>query len=391
MFDDLGMGLSADAIEELDAWHAQACRSQRRMLALIADVDRRESWRDSGARDLAHWLSMRDGISAWKARRWIVAGHALERLPGVADALERGRLGLDKIVELARFASSEDEAALIRWAEGVSCAAIRHRGDVWSRAAQDEVVETHRARTLTWWWLEEERRFGLQAELPAAEGAIVARAIERLAERIPVMPDEDGDSYRETRRADALVALCSSRVREDTDPARPTVVIHAQARGLADGTGGCEVEQGTAIAPETVRRLLCNARIQTVVEDGAGSVVGLGRMWREPSAWMVRQVRYRDRECRFPGCGSRRFTEAHHIVWWRHGGPTDLDNLMLVCWFHHRLVHEYGWSVKRRDDGTVAWFDHHGIRYRAGPSPPSMPMGPPHRFRCQPDGRGLAS
>jgi hypothetical protein len=84
---------------------------------------------------------------------------------------------------------------------------------------------------------------------------------------------------------------------------------------------------------------------------------------------MIRQVRYRDRECRFPGCGARRFTEAHHIVWWRHGGRTDLDNLVLICSFHHRLVHEHGWSVGREPDGGVTWRRPNGARYLAGPSP----------------------
>ena len=117
------------------------------MLGVIADLDREEGWRDVGARDLAHWLAMRYGISEWKARRWIGAGHALERLPLLARALEDGNFGLDKVVELARFASPEDESRLIRWAAGVSCAAIRHRGDIWTRAAREEVIGTERART----------------------------------------------------------------------------------------------------------------------------------------------------------------------------------------------------------------------------------------------------
>jgi len=134
-------------------------------------------------------------------------------------------------------------------------------------------------------------------------------------------------------------------------------------------TGGCEIEDGPAIHPETVRRLMCNARVQAVVEDQAGNVHGLGRVSREPTAWMIRQIRYRDRGCRFPGCGTKAFTQAHHIVWWRHSGRTDLDNLLLICSFHHRLVHEHGWSVKRDDDGTLRWFSRDGVRYRAGPSP----------------------
>ena len=68
---------------------------------------------------------------------------------------------------------------------------------------------------------------------------------------------------------------------------------------------------------------------------------------------MQRQVRYRDRECRFPGCGARRFTEAHHITFWRDGGQTTLENLVLICGFHHRLVHEHGWHIERAPGGSI--------------------------------------
>jgi hypothetical protein len=97
-------------------------------------------------------------------------------------------------------------------------------------------------------------------------------------------------------------------------------------------------------------------------------------MTREPPAWILRQLKYRDRECTFPGCGSRRFTQAHHILWWEKGGTTDLDNLVLICSFHHRLVHEHGWSLVREGDGTVGWFLPDGTPYRAGPGPPLRRM-----------------
>ena len=354
---------------ELDAAHARIGGEHRELLRVLARVDRSEAWTGLGARDAAHWLAMRYGISEWKARRWIGAAHALEVLPGLSEALASGGLGIDKVHELARFAAPDTEARLITWARKVSCAAVRHRGDLEVRASSEEVLDAERERSVTWWYLDGGRRFGLEAELPAAQGAIVARALARLAETVPHMPGENGEIFVSARRADALVALCSARIADDPDPDRATVVVHAQARGLSDGTGGCEVEDGPVIHPETVRRLLCNARVQTVIEDERGTVLGLGRMTREPSAAMVRQVRYRDRECRFPGCGARRFTEAHHIVWWRHGGRTELDNLLLICSFHHRLVHELGWSIRREPDGEIGWFHPDGTRYRAGPSP----------------------
>jgi hypothetical protein len=188
------------------------------------------------------------------------------------------------------------------------------------------------------------------------------------------MPGEEDEFHADARRADALVGLCSARLASDPDPDRATVVVHARLDGLRDGNGGCELEDGPVVHPETVRRMLCNGRVQTVVEDADGNVLGLGRMTREPSPWMVRQVRYRDRGCRFPGCGARRFTEVHHLRWWRHGGRTDLDNLALICSFHHRLVHEHGWTVRLEADGELAWRRPDGTRYRSGPSPGDEPV-----------------
>jgi hypothetical protein len=369
MFDTMHPHGSAALVTAMDAVHARIGQAQRELLGLIEEADRLEAWRAEGARDTAHWLSMRYGISCWKAQRWIVAAHALEGLPRLSVALECGDLGIDKVVELARFASAETEADLVRWARRVSCAAVRRRGDLALRASTQDVIEAERARSVTWWYFDEGRRFGLEAELPAAQGAIVARALERVAQTVPAMPDEQDGCFASARRADALVALCSARLAGDADPDRATVVVHAQMEGLQNGTGGCEVEDGPVIHPRTAQRLLCNARVQAVVEDATEDVVALGRMSREPPAWMIRQVRYRDRECRFPGCGARRFTEAHHLVWWRHGGRTELDNLVLICSFHHRLVHEYGWSMRREADGEVGWFRADGTRYRAGPSP----------------------
>jgi hypothetical protein len=310
---------------------------------------------------------MRYDISEWKARRWIAAAHALEGLPGLSAALEGGELGIDKVVELCRFATPETEAKLLAWAQRVSCAAVRHRADREVATPIEEVRDAISSRSLIGWYYDEGRRYGIRGDLPAADGAIVEQTLRRWLERIPVLPGEEGAVFDEARRADALMAVCSEAAAADPDPDRATVVLHTQVG--ADGhLRLAEIQDGPAIHPETARRLLCTARTQEVVEDAAGDVVNVGRMSREPSAWMVRQVRYRDRECRFPGCGARRFTEAHHIAWWRHGGRTELSNLVLICSFHHRLVHELGWRIRREADGDVEWFRPDGTRYRAGPT-----------------------
>src|SRR5947199_1604043 len=202
-------------VESMDAAHQRISTAQRDLFELIAAVDKREAWRDDAAHDMAHWLCMRYGLSSWKAYRWIAAAHTLEDLPKLSRAFTQGELGIDKVVELARFASPETESGLIAWAQGVSCGAIRHRGDLAARAPVQEAVDADNDRSLSWWFFDEGRRFGLEAELPAAQGAIVARALTRVAETIPAMPGEEDQLFASARRADALVALSSARIAND--------------------------------------------------------------------------------------------------------------------------------------------------------------------------------
>jgi hypothetical protein len=114
----------------------------------------------------------------------------------------------------------------------VSCAAIRRKGDLSCHQSIEEARDSEKSRCLSWWYFQENRRFGLQAELPAADGAVVAKALERLAETLPVMPGEEDPCFADARRADALVALCSARISNDPDPERATVVVHAELNGL---------------------------------------------------------------------------------------------------------------------------------------------------------------
>lgn len=271
----------------------------------------------------------------------------------------------------------------MRWANNVSCATVRRRADRAARVDHDEAREAETARSFSWWWIDEGKRLGLEGELPAAQGAIVVRAIERASTHVPLMPDEGEPWFADARRADALVALCSAAIATDPDTDRATVVVHARATDRPQGTSAFtaadlaepEIEGGTAVPRSTLERLLCDARLQLVLEGRHGEALGMGRLTRDPSPGMLRQLRYRDRGCRFPGCGTNAFTQAHHIVWWSRGGRTDLDNLVLICSFHHRLVHEPSWSLRRRADGALTWRRPDGTRYRAGPSPEGQNEG----------------
>jgi hypothetical protein len=236
-------------IDEIDAAHARVCASQRQLLRLIADAHRREIWRDAGARDTAHWLAMRQGISEWKARRWIAAAFALEALPRLSDALTSGELGIDKVVELARFAEFDTEDGLVVWANRVSCAGVRKRADREVRMSQKDATDPMRDRSLSWWYFDDGRRFGLEGQLPAAQGAVVANALERLSNEIPVMPEEDEPWLAGARRADALVALASTQVAQDPDLDRATLVVHTTPEALASADRASEIESGPSSTP----------------------------------------------------------------------------------------------------------------------------------------------
>lgn len=100
-----------------------------------------------------------------------------------------------------------------------------------------------------------------------------------------------------------------------------------------------------------------------------GSVLGVGRRTRTIPPALRRALDVRDRGCRFPSCG-RRFTSAHHIVHWADGGRTDLENTVLLCRRHHRLVHEEGHRICMDSEGRVVFFNPSGRAIAAAPPPP---------------------
>ena len=174
---------------------------------------------------------------------------------------------------------------------------------------------------------------------------------------------------RTVRRADAL-AWMAERLFESGDapalaPDRHEIVVHVEAEVLADGRAGrCEIEHRTAIAAETARRLCCDAGIVPVVDGANGEPLSVGRRTRSIPPAVRRALSSRDRGCRFPGCPATYRLHGHHVKHWADGGETSLDNLILLCPTHHRLVHEGGFDVQRLDDGAFRFTNPHGLAIR---------------------------
>ena len=166
------------------------------------------------------------------------------------------------------------------------------------------------------------------------------------------------------RAADALALMASEALGRDGDPDRATVVVHVSAEHLATGTGPAVIDHGPVIAIETARRLACDANWLVTVDGPDGAPLGVGRRTRRIPAWLKRMITERDEGCRFPGCGRTRWTHAHHIRHWANGGPTDLDNLITLCGYHHRMVHNEGWDIRGKPNGQVDWVNPNGMDTR---------------------------
>lgn len=101
------------------------------------------------------------------------------------------------------------------------------------------------------------------------------------------------------------------------------------------------------VAPEVAQRLACDSDVFRIVMDPAnGMPLDVGRSHRLVPYWMRRALWARDRGCRWIGCTARvEWTDAHHVTPWADGGETSVERCLLLCRYHHSLVHEGGWSI----------------------------------------------
>ena len=123
--------------------------------------------------------------------------------------------------------------------------------------------------------------------------------------------------------------------------------------GLGEDPGAeARTDDGLRLSVAAVRRLACDAELIPVCLGTQGEVLDVGRIARLVTPALWRALVARDRHCTFPGCTRPPvMCHAHHIVHWADGGRTSLDNLVLVCGEHHRVLHHTPWQVRLdRDD-----------------------------------------
>ena len=121
-----------------------------------------------------------------------------------------------------------------------------------------------------------------------------------------------------------------------------------------------EIEEGGNVSAETSRRLSCDAGVVHWLENKKGEPLSVGRKTRTIPPAIRRALNRRDGGCRFPGCTCSRFVDAHHITHWADGGETSVNNLVLLCRRHHRMVHEEGFGLHSQADGRIYFTDPQG-------------------------------
>ena len=298
------------------------------------------------------------GMSGSSVADRLCVAEQLESLPQVAAAIGSGEISYQACSVLChlreQLGEKRDlfvESEMLEHARTLTvfelrhlCRYARHVADPDGFAAEEEENFTRRRLHIS---RLADGMHVIDGVLDPLGGAALKSAIDALARRLG--PDDERTPGQ--RRADCLVELAEHAMDEGRLPrrngVRPHLTVTTTLEGLKNEVGvpPAELEHSLAVSTRTLARIACDATLSRVLL--AGSVVtDVGRATRVVSGATRRALRARDKGCRWPGCEREvGWVNAHHIEFWARGGQTKLHNLVLLCHFHHRMVHEGGWQV----------------------------------------------
>jgi hypothetical protein len=190
-------------------------------------------------------------------------------------------------------------------------------------------------------------------------GAAVIAAVEalRAADRTPADTRTAGQARADALTALATQALDSGRL-PDRNGERPHLTVtvdlptlQRQPHGATTGSGA-DLDWVGPIPADTARRIACDAAVTRILTAGPSIILDAGRATRAVNPGLRRALAVRDHGCIHPACDRPPpWTDAHHITHWADGGPTNLDNLALLCRHHHRQIHEGRATITRTPNG----------------------------------------
>ncbi len=306
----------------------------------------------------ASWISRTCGMSVTSAADRLCVGEQLESLPKVAAALSAGEIGYQSTSVLCHLRDQLgdkrdlfDEEEMLDYARRFSvfhlrmlCRYARHAAD--PDGFFNEAEENYLRRRLHV-SLMSDGMHAIDGTLDPEVGAALKTALESLANR---RGPEDERTHSQ-RMHDALGELVNHAMDEGKLPrrngVRPHINVTTTLEGLKNEVGAppADLELSLPISTRTLERIACDSTISRVLLADS-MVIDVGRATRVTSAPRRRALRVRDRGCRFHGCDRPvNWTNPHHIVAWARGGPSNIANEVLLCYYHHRLVHEGGWQA----------------------------------------------
>ena len=341
--------------------------ANHRFLLLIAEFDRRNGWAQAGTQSCAHWLNWQCGIAMGAAREKVRVARALDALPKVSAAMASGKLSYSKAREITRVGNAHNEDYLLSIAEHGTAAHVERLVRAYRRCQEAEELSREQRqqqnRRVSFRY-DDDGSLILTCHLPAELGALVMKALDIAVEGLPVyrrrsrwnvaekssptasgaptpLPAWPRASWRTT--CSNLPAPIASRSSCTSPPRRCATAPPAAARS---NTARPSPPRPRAAFPATPA-----SSPSSKMPDG--EPLNVGRKTRTISAPLRRLLQARDKGCRFPGCCNARYVDMHHIRHWANGGETRPSNLVSLCRFHHRAVHEGGFNVEILDDGAL--------------------------------------
>jgi hypothetical protein len=320
---------------------------------LAEGFDKTSWWDYEGFNTSYDWIRFNCHMNSHAVMNAYAVGETEHEMPATMQAMRAGEIGFAHVATMARTAidvrGAFDEDRLLPLARAHSpgkffhkCVHYRHSVDAEGYNRDQERLAEERGLRLN---TAQDGCLLISGLLDPMGGAAVRTALEPLAQPSGAHDDRN----REQRYADALVELASG-----AKPASIQVTASIETLKRAPGAPAGELEFSVPVSSTTVQRMACDCSVTRVLLDQESAVIDMGRSKRVISKVLRSALKIRDGHCQWPQCereASR--CDGHHMLHWVSGGETKLDNLVLLCRRHHRMVHEGGWQVVRTEDGQI--------------------------------------
>ncbi|WP_165956445.1 HNH endonuclease signature motif containing protein [Kribbella antibiotica] len=369
---------ASELVATLDALETAASVRETYKLQVIKRLDEMGAASELGARDTVDFLSQRYRRTPTEVRRDLAFGAALHKYPLVAGALpdpaDPSRPASLRpaqamvIVETLEKAPSTVAVDVLEVVEEQMVQVGHDRDpreltkfahDVMSRldtdGAEPSEEEAHAKRSLRLRQVDGGVKFS--GFLPGADGEQLTTQIHTLSKPHKTVDGERDPRPQDVRQADALVATMDAAAGNPDHPGVPhltvTIDFDDLKAALGETTGAVgELVFGNNLSASAVRLLACDAAILPIVLGGDSQPLDVGTEQRFVNRYMRRALIKRDKGCVV--CKAPPWMcHAHHIVHWANGGPTSMQNLVLLCASHHRAVHAGQWAVSITTSGLV--------------------------------------